>query len=96
MYVHMGSVLCVPGHVHTQTHTEPFACTYSPPYLVKHADTLAHMHAQKHKSLSHAGIRADLRAAGMPVSLNLHIGFFFFMFSSLLASFQQGATEAFD
>lgn len=40
------------------------------------------MHAQKHKFLSHtcthAGIRADLRAAGMLISLSLHIGVFFF------------------
>lgn len=67
-----------------------------------YADTLAHVHAQKQKSVSlththtHAGIRSDLRAAGSLVSLNLHIGFFFFMYSSSLVGFQQDAVEAFD
>lgn len=59
-----------------------YACTYSLIRLFRWMDTLADTHAQKHTFLSHpcthSGIRADLRAAGMLISLSLHIGLFFF------------------
>lgn len=58
-----------------------YACTYSLIRLFRWMDTLADTHAQKHTFLSHpcthSGIRADLRAAGMLISLSLHIGLFF-------------------
>lgn len=58
-----------------------YACTYSLIRLFRWMDTLADMHAQKHNFLSHpcthSGIRADLRAAGMLISLSLHIGLYF-------------------
>lgn len=58
-----------------------YASTHSLIRLFRWMDTLADTHAQKHTFLSHpcthSGIRADLRAAGMLISLSLHIGLFF-------------------
>lgn len=87
------------AHTYTHTHTlwamlVPWqystlsrcthACTYSLTRLFRWLDTLADMHAQKHKFLSHtcthSGIRADLRAAGMLISQSSHRIVFFNVF----------------